>query len=64
VHRHVPAQVFHEVEASGADERIEARTAVLANLALELTHTPRREDARHQAAVHRVDRRIFEHHDA
>ena len=63
-HRHPLAQILDEVETIGADERVETRAAVLPHLVLELAHAPRREDARHEPAVHRVGRRILEHHDA
>ena len=55
------AELGDDVEAAGADERIEDADAVLAHLVLELGHRARREHARHEAAVHTVLRRVFEH---
>ena len=40
---------------------IEDADAVLAHLVLELGHGARREHARHEAPVHAVLRRVFEH---
>ena len=59
-HRQHRAEFGDDVEAAGADERVEARGAELAHLVLERGHPPRREHPRHQAAVHRVDRRVLE----
>ena len=53
-----------EVEPVGADERVEAGGAELADLLLERVHPPRREDPRHQAAVHGVHGRVLEQHHA
>ena len=55
-HRHLRAEVADEVEAAGADERIEAARAELADLRLDRVHLARREDAREQAAVKVVRR--------
>ncbi len=49
-----------DVEPAGADMRVEARGAELPHLVLERGHPPRREHARHQPAVHRVDRWVLE----
>ena len=45
---------------SGADERVEAAGAELADLGLERRHLPRREHPRQQAAVHGVHGRVLE----
>ena len=63
-HRHLRAEVGHEVEAAGTDERVEAVDAELADLRLERVHLLRREDPRQQPAVHGVDRRVLEDEDA
>ena len=59
-HRHLAPRSVDEVEPVGAHERVEARGAELPHLVLERVHPLRREDPRHQAAVHRVQRRVLE----
>src|SRR5581483_12044580 len=52
--------VGHEVEALGADERIQASGAELANLRFEVLDAPRREGAGQDAAVQVVVGRVLE----
>ena len=56
----IDAELGDDVEAVGADERVEAADAELAHLVLERGHAPRGEHPRHEPAVHRVDRRVLE----
>ena len=56
LHRHPGAEVGHEVEPVGPDERIEHLGAALPDLRLERVHLLRREDPGQQAAVGGVDR--------
>ncbi len=62
-HRHLGAEVADEVEAVGADERVEAARAELTDLWFEFGHAPRSEHPRQQAPVDRVGRRVFEDQD-
>ena len=47
-HRHLRAEVRHEVEPAGADERVEARRAQLPDLGFECVHLLRGENPREQ----------------
>ena len=59
-HRHLGAEVGHEVEPARTDQRIEAIDAEPPDLRLERGHLLRREHARQQPPVHGMHRRIFE----
>ena len=59
-HRQLGGELGDDVEAVGADQRVEAADAVLADLVFERRHPPRGEHPRHEAAVHRVHRRVLE----
>ena len=60
-HRELGGQLGDDVEAVGADERVEAADAVVADLVLERGHPPGREHPGQEAAVHGVHRRVLEH---
>ncbi len=59
-HRHLGAEIGHEVEPSRADERVEACRAELAHERFERVHLLRGEHAGQQSSVHGVYRRILE----
>src|SRR5262245_8950174 len=59
-HGHLRAQIADEVEAAGADQRIEAARAEGADLGFECGDLPRREHARQQAPVDVVLGRVLE----
>ena len=63
-HRHLRTQIGNEIEAVGADERVEAVGAELTDLGLELGHASRGEGTRQQAAMNRVSRRVLKDDDA
>ena len=60
LHRQSQREVGHEVERVTPDEPVDDLDAELPDLGLESGHGPRREQPRHDAAVHRVHRRVLE----
>src|SRR5207302_6254133 len=62
-HRHLRAEVAHEIERAAADQRIEEACAVGPHLRFDGRHLARREDALDQASMDRMERRVLEEED-